>query len=143
MEISLKYITDSPIPNTFRVAFHSVAERSLLLYPSVTGLAFTDDSGDNASEWKTQYLVSEPLDDFVLNSSDRISFDLSAHINTDSKDHRWAIDLPPGTYNVQFIYRVDREMDWYDFLQKRSRFAAITSIWRGMVKSNCITFTVA
>jgi hypothetical protein len=142
LEISLEHIASLPIPNTFRVAFHSAAERCLLPYPSVTGLTFTDGSGTKIGEWGTRLLVSEPMDDFVLNPRDRISFDLDAGINADDRSHRWVIDLPVGTYDVRFVYRVDRESDWYDFLAKRSRFAALTPIWRGSVQSNTIRFTV-
>jgi hypothetical protein len=142
LEVSLEHIADSPTPNTFRVAFHSAAERCLLPYPCVTGLTFADASGNKIGEWGTRVFVSEPLDDFVLNPHDRISFDLYANINADSHDHRWVIDLPAGTYNVHFVYHVDRETDWYDFLAKRSRFAALTPIWRGSVRSNTIRFIV-
>lgn len=142
MEISLDYTADSPNPHTFRVAFHSVAGRCLLPYPSVTGLTFADDSGKKVAEWRTRVLASVPCDDFVLRPGDRISFDLHADINADSEDHRWVIDLPAGTYNVHFAYRVDGETDWYDFLAKRSRFAAMTPVWRGSVQSNAVRFTV-
>ncbi|MBW3599316.1 MAG: hypothetical protein KY475_18865, partial [Planctomycetes bacterium] len=126
MEISLEYIADSTAQDTFRVAFHSAAERCLLPYPSVTGLTFTDASGNKAAEWRTRVFVSQPLDDFVLNPGDRISFDLHANINADSQGNRWFIDLPAGTYDVHFAYRVERDTDWYDFLAKRSRFASLT-----------------
>lgn len=52
------------------------------------------------------------------------------------------IDLPTGKYNVHFVYRVDRDAEWYDFLAKRSRFAALIPIWRGEVQSNTIRFAV-
>jgi hypothetical protein len=143
LEISLNQIDDSPTPNTFRVAFHSATERCLLPYPSVTGLTFTNAFGNQAAEWKTQNRVSEPLDDFVLNPGARIAFDLYANINGDNKEHRWVIDLPKGTYDLQFVYVVDRETDWYDFLAKRSRFAAMTPIWRGSLQSNTIRYRVA
>ena len=142
MEISLEHIADSSTPNTFRVAFHSATERCLVQYPSVTGLTFVDASGNKTGQWLTRVLVSEPLDDFVLNPRDRISFDLYANINADSQDHRWFIDLPAGMYDVHFVYRVDRETEWYDFLAKRSRFASLTPIWRGSVESNTIRFAV-
>jgi hypothetical protein len=142
MEISLEHIADSPTPNTFRVAFHSAAERCLLQYPSVTGLTFVDVSGNRTGQWLTRVFVSGPLDDFVLNPGDRISFDLHAGINADSQDHRWFIHLPAGTYDVHFVYHVDRDTDWYDFLKKRSRFASLTPVWRGSVESNTIRFTV-
>lgn len=142
LEVSLEHIADSPIPNTFRVAFHSAAERCLLPYPRVTGLIFADAFGNKSGEWGTRYLGSEPLDDFVLNPHDRISFDLYANINANRQDHRWVIDLPAGTYDVHFAYCVDRETDWHDFLGKRSRFAALTPIWRGSVRSNSIRFAV-
>jgi hypothetical protein len=143
LQISLEHVDDSPIANTFRVAFHSARDRCLLPYPSVTGLTFTNASGNKSAEWRTRILVSEPLDDFVLDPGARIAFDLYAKINVDSKEHRWVIDLPAGTYYVHFVYNVDRDTDWYDFLAKRSRFAALTPIWRGSVQSNTISFTVA
>jgi hypothetical protein len=142
MEIELKHIIDSPIPYTFRIAFHSTDKRCLLPYPCVTGLTFADASGNNVAEWGTRYLVSKPLDDFVLNPRARIAFDLYANINADSEEDRWVIDLPTGTYDVYYSYHVDREADWYDFLAKRSRFAGTTPIWRGSVRSNTIQFRV-
>lgn len=142
MKIELQHIAASPIPNTFRVAFHSADERCLLPYPSVTGLTFTNTSGNGVAEWKTRFIVSEPLDDFVLVPGARIAFDLHANINVEGTEYRWFIDIPAGTYAVHFVYQVDRQTDWYDFLAKRSRFAAMTAIWRGSVKSNAIPFSV-
>jgi hypothetical protein len=144
MEIELEHIDDSAIPNTFRVAFHSADKRCLLPYPCVTGLKFTDSSGSNAAQWETRYLVSEPLNDFVLIRGARFAFDLYAHINADcSIQLLWVFDLPSGRYLVHYLYRVDRDTDWYDFLAKRSRFAAITPLWRGSIQSNTIQFLVA
>lgn len=142
LKLSLEYIANSPIPNTFRLAFHSAAERCLLPYPCVTGITFTDDAGNRAAEWKTRFLVSEPQDDFVLPPRARIAFDLYANINEDVGQHRWCIDLPAGNFHVDYFYHVERETDWYDFLAKRSRFAAITPIWRGSIQSNTICFNV-
>jgi len=142
LEISLEHIADSPTPETFRVAFHSATERCLLPYPNVTGLTFTNASGIKAAEWRTRVFISEPLDDFVLNPGARIAFDLYANINGGCNEHRWMIDLPAGKYDVHFVYCVDRDTEWYDFLAKRSRFAALTPIWRGSIQSNTIPFTV-
>ena len=142
MEISLEHIADAQNFNTFRVAFHSAAKRCLLMYPHVTGLIFTDKFGNQTAEWQTRFLISKPVDDFVLNPGDRISFNLHAHINADSQEHHWVIDLPAGEYVVHFHYHIDRETDWYDVLQKRSRFVDMTPIWRGSVQSNTIPLTV-
>ncbi|XZE44078.1 hypothetical protein SH467x_003665 [Pirellulaceae bacterium SH467] len=142
MEISLEHIKDSATPNTFHVAFYSATERCLLPNPNVTGLTFTDASGNNAEEWRTRYRASQPLDDFVMNPGARIAFDLYANINTDSAEHRWVIDLPTGEYSVYYSYRVEQDTEWYDFLAKRSRFAALTPIWRGVIQSNTIRFGV-
>ena len=142
MEIELAHIADSPTLNTFRVAFHDSDQRYLLPYPCVTGLMFTNSSGSTLAEWKTGCLVSEPLDDFVLNPGARIAFDLYANINPDADDHRWGINLPVGKYNVHYSYCVERDTDWYDFLARRSRFAALTPIWRGSVQSDTIPFSV-
>ena len=142
MEIELEHVQNSPTPNTFRVAFHSASERWLLPYPKVTGLTFTNSSGIAASKWKSRFLVSEPLDDFVLPPGARIGFDLFANINVNTETHRWVIDLPPDKYMVHFVHHVDRETDWYDFLAKRSRFVDMTPIWRGTVQSNTIQLTV-
>ena len=142
MQIFLEHIGDSATLETFWVAFHTATERCLLPYPKVTGLTFTIASGNKAAEWRTRVIGSEPLDDFVLNPGARIAFDLHASINGGCNDHRWMIDLPAGTFDVHFMYRVDRDTEWYDFLAKRSRFAALTPIWRGEVQSNTIQFTV-
>lgn len=143
MKIFLEHISDSPTPHTFRVTFHSATQRCLLPYPSVIGLTFADDHGKQAANWVTSILTIEPLDDFVLNPGTRIAFDLIAGINAAREKHRWRIDLASGTYDVHFTYEVDRDRDWYDFLAKRSRFAAITPIWRGSIRSNAIPFRVA
>ncbi|PQO40345.1 hypothetical protein C5Y96_01890 [Blastopirellula marina] len=143
MEISLSHVSDSPITETFRVAFHSSTERCLLPYPNITGLTFTDAHGKIVAQWRTRFLITVPLDDFVLDPDARIAFDLYANINGSYDQARWMIDLPTGTYNVHFAYRVDRDTKWYDFLAKRSRFAALTPIWRGEVQSNTIPFTVS
>ncbi|TWU43625.1 hypothetical protein Poly51_62800 [Rubripirellula tenax] len=142
MEISLEHIAVSRTPETFRVAFHSATERCLLPYPKVTGLTFTNASGNKTAAWRTRVFAAEPLDDFVLNPGARIAFDLYANVNGRCDEHRWMIDLPAGTYNVHFAYSVDRDTEWYDFLAKRSRFAALTPIWRGSIESNTIPFTV-
>lgn len=143
MKIELAHIRDLMTPDTFRVAFHSADDRVLLPYPCVTGLLFKDPSGNSVGQWRARFLATEPLDDFVLQPGARIAFDLYACINTDTKQHRWVIDLPKGEYTVQYSYRVDRDTEWYDFLSKRSRFAAMTQIWRGSIQSNAIPFRVA
>ena len=102
-----------------------------------------DTLGNSAAEWRTRSFVSAPLDDFVLDPDARIAFDVYAKINADREKHQWVIDLPAATYGVYFEYCVDRETDWYDFLAKRSRFATVTPIWRGSVRSNTIRFSVA
>lgn len=142
MEISLEHIEDSPIPHTFRVSFHSTAQRWLLMYPSEIGLRFACASGCLAAQWMTTILIVAPMDDFVLNPGGRISFDLVAGINADSKSYRWVIDIPPGIYSVQFLYEVDRDREWYDFLAKRSRFVDLTPIWRGSLESNTIQYRI-
>jgi hypothetical protein len=95
-----------------------------------------------AAEWRTRVFVSQPLDDFVLDPGARIAFDLHANINGGYNEHQWMIDLPAGEYDIHFLYRVDRDTEWHDFLAKRSRFAALTPIWHGTVQSNTIQFTV-
>jgi hypothetical protein len=140
-EITLDYIRDSPRAHTFRVAFHSANRRCLLVYPEVTGVTFYK-SNNIVAEWETQTLGSTPLDDFVLNPGARIAFDLYANINVKISELEWTINLPAGQFDVQFVYKVDRNTDWYDYLAKRSRFAAVTPVWRGVVTSNRIPFTV-
>lgn len=142
MEISLSHIADSQITETFRVAFHSATKRCLLPYPKVTGLTLANAYGNKAAEWCTRVLISEPLDDFVLDPDARIAFDLYANINGSYDQDRWIINLPTGTCNVHFAYSVDGDMEWYDFLAKRSRFAAATPVWRGELQSNTIQITV-
>ena len=142
MEIEIEHIADSPTPHTFRVAFRSADERCLLTYPCVTGLTFKDFSGNNVGQWRTRFLASEPLDDFVLNPGARIAFDLYANINAGTDCHRWGIDLPTGEYDVHYSYHIDRDAEWYDYLAKRSRFTAMTPIWRGSVQSNTIPFRI-
>lgn len=142
LRISLEHIGNSETLETFRVAFYAATERCLLPYPNVTGLTFTNAAGHEASKWRTRVIPSEPLDDFVLSPGARIAFDLHADIHGGCSEHRWALDLSAGKYHVRFVYHVDRDNEWHDFLAKRSRFAAFTPIWRGKVVSNTIEFTV-
>jgi hypothetical protein len=141
MEITLSHIPDAPIAHTFRVAFHSSSQRCLLPYPEVTGLEFCEVGGKPIAEWCTSRLEQKPLDDFVLNPRARIAFDLYANINhCDGESSKWFIELPRGRYLVRYVYHVEKDADWYDFLQKRSRFVDMTPIWKGAVRSNSIDF---
>lgn len=141
MKIFLEHISDSQIPHTFRVAFHSSSQRYLLPYTEVTGLNFSDAHGKQVAEWGARTLMTKPLDDFVLTPRARIAFDLYANINNSGSDiERWNIELQPGRYQVHYLYKVSRDTEWYDFLQKRSRFVEITPIWQGTVRSNTIEF---
>lgn len=102
-------------------------------------------NGEKIGEWGTQIMGSCPLDDFVLTPSSRIAFDVKAHINQEpgaDSNPRWAIQLPVGTLNAQFVYTVNPDLERLDFLAKRSRFAAMTKPWGGSVKSNVVQFTV-
>jgi hypothetical protein len=143
VQIDLELIDTISRPAVFRVAYYGVDARHLLQYPRVCGLRFFDLSGNLAAEWGTRFLVSAPLDDFVLAPKSRIAFDLYASINPEpSAEALWNILLPNGDYSVKFEYHVDRDTDWYDFLAKRSRFAGITPIWRGTQISNSVSITI-
>jgi len=78
----------------------------------------------------------------VLNPRARIAFDLYANINEDSEGNLWVIEIPPGRYSVHYLFQVARDADWYEFLQKRSRFVDMTPIRQGTVRSNSIGFEV-
>lgn len=143
MKIVLELIDEASRPAIFRVAFLGANDRRLLQYPHCRGLRFYNANGDIAAEWGTSALISAPLDDFVLTPKSRIAFDLRAHINTATADTQWTIILPNGVYSVKYVYHVDRDTDWYDFLAKRSRFAEITPIWRGTQESNAVTISIA
>ena len=129
--------------HTFRLAFFGAESRILLPYPQVTGIRLVDDSDAKTAAWGTQFLVSEPLDDFVLTPRARISFDLRGYVNCDSdlERRRWTINMPVGACVARFRYHVNDKRDWYDFLAKRSRFAAITLPWNGTIESDAIEFT--
>ncbi|HPF39284.1 MAG TPA: hypothetical protein P5081_00970 [Phycisphaerae bacterium] len=141
METALEFLPSAAAPYTFRIAFHAAVARCLLPYPSVTGLIFLRD-GEPVAEWVTRSLVTEPLDDFVLRQGDRIAFDLRANINSTLPDQRWGIELPSATYDVHFSCCVDRDTEWHNLLAKRSRFAAATTVWCGVVVSNTLRVTV-
>lgn len=144
MQIELELIDASSRPAIFRVAFLGADDRLLLQYPQCRGLRFYTANGDIAAEWGTSVLISTPLDDFVLTPKSRIAFDLRAFINpVSTSESLWNIILPNGEYSVKYVYQVDRDTDWYDFLAKRSRFAGITPIWRGTKESNAVTITIA
>jgi len=145
-EINLEHVDGDDRCHIFRLAFQSSTDRLLLPYPQVTGLQFTKSTGDKIAEWTTYSLVSSPLDEFVLTQGARIAFDLKAHINIKPDldlECRWAIQLPLGPTNAQYVFDVDPDIERYDFLKKRSRFAAITKPWGGSLKSNVVQFTVA
>ncbi|XZE44073.1 hypothetical protein SH467x_003660 [Pirellulaceae bacterium SH467] len=143
MKIDLELIDATSRPAVFRVAYYDADSRYLLQYPRVCGLRFFDLAGNLAAEWGARFLVSAPLDDFVLAPKSRIAFDLYASINPEpSAEAFWSIMLPNGDYSVKFEYHVDRDTDWYDFLAKRSRFAGITPIWRGTKISNSVSITI-
>ena len=144
MQIELELIDALSRPAIFRVAFLGATDRILLQYPQCRGLRFYAANGNIAAEWGTRVLISAPLDDFVLTPKSRISFDLLANINpVPTAENLWSIILPNGEYSVKYVYHVDRDTDWYDFLGKRSRFAGVTPIWRGTRESNAVTITIA
>ena len=139
--IELEHVNEGSDFHTFRVAFSGADSRILLPYPQVTGIRLVDSSDAIIDEWRSRYLVSEPLDDFVLAPGARIAFDLRGYVNCDSdRDRRWTINMPVGPCRARFRYHVDDKRDWYDFLAKRSRFAALTPPWNGKIESNTIEF---
>jgi hypothetical protein len=142
-QLVLEYISDDDRCLIFRLAFESCTDRLLLPYPEVTGLKFTTPAGEKLAEWKTQFLVSAPVDEFVLNRDSRIAFDLKAHINTDSDEkHRWTARIGSGEINAHYMFEVQPDIKRYDFLAKGSRFAAITKPWSGSLKSNAVQFSI-
>ena len=143
MKIDLEQIGTSKSPFCFRVGFHSSVDRYLLQYPNPTDLEFASEDGNQPARFGTQIMGSFPIDDFVLNRYQRIMFDLNVNVDgTYGEAGVWRIDLPAGRYRLTFVYHIDRDTEWFDFLAKRSRFAAITPIWRGTVRSNTIAVDV-
>ena len=139
--IELEHVTEGPDFHTFRVAFSGADLRILLPYPLVTGIRLVDASDAIIDEWRSRYLVSEPLDDFVLAPGARIAFDLRGYVSCASDtERRWTINMPVGDCRARFHYHVDDKRDWYDFLAKRSRFAAMTPPWNGTIESDAIKF---
>ena len=138
-KLTFEHVSANDQRHTFRIAFSNCESRILLPYPNVTGIRFFDPTGNELTVWRTGRLVSEPLDDFVLTPNARISFDLIAYVNAPPDiNPRWKATLPLGKLIAQYKYHVDDERGWYDFLAKRSRFAAITPPWNGTAKSNRI-----
>jgi hypothetical protein len=142
IRVTLDFIGPEPQGLRFRVAFDSSRARWLLPYPRVTGLRFVPTSGGMAPEWTTRYLVSCPRDEFLLNPDDRIAFDLLAHANISGDDCRWAIRLPPGDYDVRYVFEVASGEARYDYLGKGSWFADLTPPWVGAVESNAVRVRV-
>ena len=127
--------------HTFCIAFSNCESRILLPYPSATGIRFFAATGNELDVWRTVRLVSQPVDDFVLTTNARISFDLVAYVNAPPDINPPSkATIPLGKITAQYKYHVDDERDWYDFLAKRSRFAAITPPFNGTVESNTIEF---
>ncbi len=142
-EISLEFVEGNDSSHTFRLAFHSSLNRLLLPYPQVTGLYFTDLQDKHIADWTTRLIVSAPLDDFVLSPQSRIAFDLKANINVEPDfSSIWSIHLAKGLTKVKYIYNVEPDLNRYDFLAKRSRFASMTKPWSGSLVSNAIQFSV-
>jgi hypothetical protein len=115
----------------------------LLPYPGVTGLRFVQPRGGEAPEWTTRYLVTEPRDEFVLNPGGRIAFDLVAPVNASAEYNRWTIRLPPGEYDVRYVFEVEPGEARYDYPGKGSRFADQTPPWVGAVESNAVRVRVS
>jgi hypothetical protein len=142
-QVELQTVTSAD-GHTFRIAFKSSNDRYLLPYPKVTGLQFGSTAGAEKYQWRTRsILAGVPLDEFILKPTDSISFELRAYINIECTSERlWTIQLPPGAYDVEYIYAVDATTRRYDYLNRGSRFAEITKPWSGEVRSNIIQFTV-
>ena len=141
-QIILEHVGGDDHCRIFRLAFESGTERLLLPYPEVTGLRFTALTGHKVGEWGTRIMAQEPLDEFVLTPGARIAFDLEACINLEpDREHRWTIRLPVGTLHAYYLFEVQLGRQRYDFLNKGSRFAGITKIWAGTVKSNVVEIT--
>ena len=140
--VILEFIGREPQGLRFRVAFDASPSRWLLPYPEITGLRFIRVGDAKARDWLTRYLVSGPRDEFVLNSRDRISFDLVAPVNESPQDFRWTIQLTPGEYDVRYVFEVPPGEARYDYLGKGSRFADMTPPWVGVVESNSVQVQV-
>lgn len=145
-QIVLEHIGGDAHCHIFRLAFESSAERLLLPYPEVTALQFTTPTGEKLADWGTCVMAIEPLDEFVLTPGARIAFDLKAHVNMkpDVERRRWTVQLPAGRTNAHYLFEVQPDRQRYDFLAKLakgSRFAGITKLWDGVVKSNVLEFT--
>jgi hypothetical protein len=142
-ELNLEFVGIQDGCHIFRLAFHSSSGRLLLPYPKVTGLQFARTTGEQLNGWRSPCLVSAPWDDFVLEPEARIAFDLRVPVNVEPDLKRlYTVTLPVETITAQYVYEVNVDRPWYDFLAKRSRFAAITIPWVGSVKSNAVQFTV-
>ena len=139
-QVTLEHVEGNYRFHNFRLAFHSSKARVQLPYPKVTALRIRASNGNQVIEWKTNSLVSGPLDTFVLNPGDRIAFDLRAHTESERDDHRWTIPLPNGQYHAQYVADVNQDIRQYELLAKRSRFIAMTKPWCGTLKSNEIQF---
>ncbi len=138
-KISFEHVGTGDDFHTFRVAFHDCTSRILLPYPHLTGIRVLSDDDSEIEAWHTRYLVSSPMDDFVLIPKSRIAFDLHAHVRcATTREYLWTIELPRGVCRVRYTYHVDNNREWYDFLAKKSRFAALTTPWNGLVQSNTV-----
>lgn len=141
LKLDLELVSSGSGNPVFRLAFHSSRERLLLPYPEVTGLQFMDESGTQAGQWGSRYLTIEPLDEFVLRSGDRIAFDLTVPFDGQpTSERKWMLSLVSGRFHVRYVYEVEPDRRRYDFLAKRSRFAAITQFWGGRVESTVVDF---
>lgn len=143
MKIDLEQVDAKIAPYRFRVGFHSSEGRCLLQYPNPTDFEFVNIDGPPNPIFGIRILGSFPIDDFVLNPNQRITFDVDINVNgIRDGESVWRVDLEPGNYCLTFVYEMAEETEWYDFLAKRSRFAALTPIWRGTVRSNKIELVV-
>ncbi len=141
LKLDLELVSSGAGNPVFRLAFHSSRERLLLPYPEVTGLQFMDEGGELVDQWRAGYLVIAPGDEFVLREGDRIAFDLTVPLDSQpTSEQIWSLKLPSGRLKVRYVYEVNADKERYDFLAKRSRFAAITQFWGGRVESTVVDF---
>src|SRR5262245_56468557 len=117
-QITLEFVGPEPEGLRFRVAFCGSPDRYLLQYPEVTGLEFTPIQGGETPEFGIRVIGSGPRDEFVLNPSNRIAFDLLAVHRSDSESRGWTIELSPEEYDVRFVYTIRPEHARYDYLGK-------------------------
>ena len=145
MKIDLRQVEcDEESHLGFTATFRDAQERLLLAYPEVSGLRFVSTGGD-VPQWRTDVLCTQPLDMFVLNPEDEISFTFTLERgDTELVRGHWRLGLLAKVVELHYEHSADpsspscREL----FERRSARGSRLyrSTPWAGRVLSDAIPF---